>query len=569
MPTPRDEIWVIDDDRGMLSVVATMLSSEGWSVRTFNSPTACLAAAAKSAPRLAIIDLMMPEMSGFDLMERLRRVPDFESIPFLTFTALTDDDNLARAFEAGADDFIRKPFNNIELFERVRVQLRSQALVHKLTRATRDATFLFDLSRTINSSLDTDEVLGALVQRTAEVLEVDRCSIILLERTGDSYGGRLLAASDDEGLTDLAIEVDDYPEIQRLIETQQPVLIEDAQHAPLLATVPHIRELGIRAMALLPMVFRSELVGVLFLKTFSEATLLGEPDIELAVATANIAAIAIHNAGMFEHLKQDRQRLDQALKELQQTKDFLSNLIDSSVDAIVASDMSGLIMVYNKAAERILGYSRGEVLGKLRAEELYDGVGARSVMRLLRSSEQGGVGRIELYQTSLRTKTGGVVPVSLSAAIVEDRGVETATVGIFTDLRERLRMREELARANEDLEHSRRAVVAAELAGAAAHQLNQPLTSILGYAELVKMSLDEAQLDHDTLDKLVEQTLRMARIVKRIGQITQYRTEQYAGDTRIVDLSSGEFSTLGRGATADSTDERPRSDRGHGKEPSR
>ena len=228
-----------------------------------------------------------------------------------------------------------------------------------------------------------------------------------------------------------------------------------------------------------------------------------------------------------------------ALNELQHTKDFLANLIDSSVDAIVAADTSGTVIVFNKVAEKALGYDARVVIGLLKVWEIYPEDGARELMQLLRSPDHGGVGRLTLTEVELVDRYGQRVPVSMSGAILYEDGVEAATVGVFSDLRDRQRMERQLAQANEELERARRQVVTAELAGAAAHELNQPLTSALGYAELLKMRLPDDDPNHAAADMVLEQIRRMARIVRQIGKLDTYKTRPYLGETHIVDLSSG------------------------------
>src|SRR5690606_32508971 len=110
---------------------------------------------------------------------------------------------------------------------------------------------------------------------------------------------------------------------------------------------------------------------------------------------------------------------------------------------------------------------------------------AREVMRMLRSPGHGGVGRLEQTRRELRTAAGGLVPVNMTASIIYDQGHEVATVGIFSDLRERMRIEQRLAEAQERLETQEREAMVAELAGAAAHELNQPLTSIMAHNELL------------------------------------------------------------------------------------
>src|ERR1700682_4402082 len=85
----------------------------------------------------------------------------------------------------------------------------------------------------------------------------------------------------------------------------------------------------------------------------------------------------------------------------------------------------------------------------------------------------------------LLAKSGELIPVEVSAAIVAEAGRETATVGVFRDLREELRRDAELRKTRERLEEAERTALVSELAGAAAHELNQPLTSVLGFSELL------------------------------------------------------------------------------------
>lgn len=76
----------------------------------------------------------------------------------------------------------------------------------------------------------------------------------------------------------------------------------------------------------------------------------------------------------------------------------------------------------------------------------------------------------------------------------------------------------------------------AELAGATAHELNQPLTSVLGYAELAKRKLSNFPEVQHILDVILSETERIAAIVRKLGGLTRYETKSYVGEQRIVDL---------------------------------
>lgn len=223
--------------------------------------------------------------------------------------------------------------------------------------------------------------------------------------------------------------------------------------------------------------------------------------------------------------------------ELKQTKDFLENLIQSSVDAIVACDMTGRVILFNRAAERMLGYSAEEASNGLTLNDLYTPEEAAEVMRRLRSESYGGAGRLESLRKDVYDHEGQPIASALTAAIIYEHGQEAATVFIFNDLREQLRMHAMLNQVQSQLQKSERQAVAMELAGAAAHELNQPLTAILGYSELLRRRFEVEHPQRKAIDMIYQETERMAGIVKRLGQITSYQTKPYVGGAHIIDLN--------------------------------
>ncbi|MEI8256551.1 MAG: PAS domain S-box protein, partial [Deltaproteobacteria bacterium] len=222
--------------------------------------------------------------------------------------------------------------------------------------------------------------------------------------------------------------------------------------------------------------------------------------------------------------------------ELARTKDFLNGLIESSPDAIVAADLKGNILLWNGAAERICGIPREDMVGKSNVRSIYAEGNARDIMRKIRSEALGGAGRLEGLRTEVIAHDGEQIPIVLSAAIVYDGGKESATVGIFADLRERLKMEERLATAQHKLAMSEKQMLVAELAGAAAHELNQPLTSIMGYAELLQRRVNKESPASHSAEVIIREAERMAEIVRKIGRITHYETKEYVGGTNIIDL---------------------------------
>jgi len=229
--------------------------------------------------------------------------------------------------------------------------------------------------------------------------------------------------------------------------------------------------------------------------------------------------------------------------ELRKTKEFLEKLIDSTVDAIVAADIHGTVILFNQGAERIVGYSAEDVVGKMHVSALYAEGVAQQLMRMLRAPSHGGVGRLDPTRRELRTKAGDMVPVNMTASIIYEDGREVATVGIFSDLRDRLRIEQRLEQAQQRLQLSEKQALVAELAGAAAHELNQPLTSILGYGQLIVRQSETDAPHLRAVNVILREGERMAEIVKKIGRITKLETKEYVGETAILDLDKAASST--------------------------
>ena len=104
--------------------------------------------------------------------------------------------------------------------------------------------------------------------------------------------------------------------------------------------------------------------------------------------------------------------------ELTRSNAFLRNLIMSSVDGIIASDMKGRILIFNEAASQISRYSIDEALTSLNIRDFYPGEGAREIMRKLRSEEYGGKGKLNSCEVDYRRKDGAIFQIRLSAAMV-------------------------------------------------------------------------------------------------------------------------------------------------------
>ena len=114
-------IALVDDDKNILASVSMLLEQEGYHVKTFSDGAAALTALSAAPPDLAVLDIKMPRMDGLELLRRLRQAAD---VPVIFLTSKDEEIDELMGLNAGADDYIRKPFSQRLLLERVKAVLR-------------------------------------------------------------------------------------------------------------------------------------------------------------------------------------------------------------------------------------------------------------------------------------------------------------------------------------------------------------------------------------------------------------------------------------------------------------
>ncbi|MDB4885480.1 MAG: phoB [Gemmatimonadetes bacterium] len=124
-PAPAGErVLVVDDETDIVALVAYHLARSGYRVSTASSGTEALDAARRDRPSLVVLDLMLPGMSGFEVLEQLRAGEDTRGIAVLMLTARREEQDRIRGLSLGADDYLAKPFSPQELVLRVGAILR-------------------------------------------------------------------------------------------------------------------------------------------------------------------------------------------------------------------------------------------------------------------------------------------------------------------------------------------------------------------------------------------------------------------------------------------------------------
>ena len=144
----RPRILVVDDDALIRQFLEDQLVGEGYLVSIARDGEEALAKVAADSPDLILLDVMMPKLDGFEVCRRLKSDERTILIPVVMVTALTATDQRIKGIEAGADDFLSKPYNRLELFTRVRSLLKLKRHTDELENAE---TVLFSLALSVEA----------------------------------------------------------------------------------------------------------------------------------------------------------------------------------------------------------------------------------------------------------------------------------------------------------------------------------------------------------------------------------------------------------------------------------
>ncbi len=220
----------------------------------------------------------------------------------------------------------------------------------------------------------------------------------------------------------------------------------------------------------------------------------------------------------------DRMRME---KELREANEFLYNLIESSVDGIIVTDPKGNILIFNKGAEDILGYRAEEVVGKMNIRSIYQPGVAKEVMEKLKSPDYGGVGKLTSFPIIHRRKDGELIEGDLSASLIyDDEGREIASVGIFKDLRERLKIERELREMQQALLQSEKLAAMGRLTSQIAHELNNPIYGIMNTLELLKTEIPPESKRRKILELSLSETQRLAEMLRSMLSFSKPEEEK-------------------------------------------
>lgn len=176
----RKKILIVDDHQDSIFILQDRLDIEGFEVLTALDGATCISIAEEEKPDLILLDVMMPNMSGYEVCEHLARNEDTKDISIILLTALTNPEETAKGFEAGAFDFIKKPFSRVELLARIKSALRFSETKKLLVELEKINTFSATVKKTnheIKQPLTLISLAATAIKREMENEDLDKNSV--------------------------------------------------------------------------------------------------------------------------------------------------------------------------------------------------------------------------------------------------------------------------------------------------------------------------------------------------------------------------------------------------------
>src|SRR5690606_3394744 len=143
-------ILIIDDNDGIRENTAEILGFGGYKTVTAENGKKGIEVAVKEKPDLIVCDIMMPELDGYGVLHLLRKNPETEDIPLIFLTAKAERSDLRKGMEMGADDYVTKPFEEIELMNAIQSRLAKYDILQR--KYANDSKGLSDLTNDLRES---------------------------------------------------------------------------------------------------------------------------------------------------------------------------------------------------------------------------------------------------------------------------------------------------------------------------------------------------------------------------------------------------------------------------------
>ncbi|MFA6433230.1 MAG: response regulator [Elusimicrobiales bacterium] len=496
------KILVVEDNPDFSALMEIVLVKHGYAVERAVNGVEGLQKARASAPDLVISDVMMPEMDGFLFCREIKEDEELKGIPVILYTAThpeKDEEELAHSL--GASKFIAKPAEFSDILNAIRSELAktgTEAVPPRLVPGPAEAekSYLRVLSRKLHAkerelaavrgNLDeSDARYHELVEAAPEPMAIHGGGVFLYVNRALA---KLLGAKGQEEIVGRGVLDFVAPESLEFVKEQLVRTQAEKRQTP-------VMEIKIMRLDRRPL----------------EVELAGFPVMYKGRSARHITLTDIT----------ERKRAEEEVK-------IRGLYLDNAADSIIVHDFDGTLVYVNETACAAHGYARDEIL-KINLRTLNVPEQARLMESRIKELREKGE---KIFETAHFKKDGSMIPLEVHARVVVVSG-KKLILSTVRDITERKLADAALRASEERLRRTQKLDAIGQLSGGIAHDLNNLLGPVMGYAELLRKSFQAGDARLADVDEITRAAERAASLVR---QLLAFSRKQVL-ETRVTDLN--------------------------------
>lgn len=320
MKEAMPSVLVVDDSPKNVDLLVNTLKDDFRLGIARNGPKA-LDYAEKHHPDLILLDIMMPEMDGFEVCSRLKTAPETKDIPVVFLTAMSETDDKTRGFEMGAVDYITKPFRPSEVKARIRAHLTLKETREELnTQNISLKQKVEELQETLNTTVQTvvaatgiEEVLNTVLNRAMMTVNARIGSIMLPDKERRSLSIAAAVGLEKSIVDTTTVWIGDGIS-GRVAQTGEALLVEDVEQDPVFRKSNDLKY-ETPSFICIPLRAREQVIGVLNLSKKGDRKAFRKSDLKYLNSLLTHISLAVENARLLKEAKEATQKLQQVVGE--------------------------------------------------------------------------------------------------------------------------------------------------------------------------------------------------------------------------------------------------------------
>lgn len=297
-------VIVADDDGQLLRRLGDFLKEKGFEVRMINNgkELKTLLKEATFIPHFIISDLMLPDANAISLTEYLKTLPHTKdaNIRLFVTSGHNNAQNVKDCLKSGAADYVVKPFKFEDMLSRLVFQIQNKRVVVDADKEDKAKLqggdlYLHLMELVLKESVSfkkSSDTLFNVTKMLAITLRAVRCSVI--ECSEDRQEGFVLASSDDRSARGIKLDLNRYPEVLHVLNTEKPVVIENLDYDPILSEIKqHFKSISFNSIIVCPVKKRGAMFGVMSTRMDASYKGFNDRDIRFAQLVANVVSLII------------------------------------------------------------------------------------------------------------------------------------------------------------------------------------------------------------------------------------------------------------------------------------